>query len=162
MQMVNETRWVDPDQLVGSVSSLLKEILNELDPNCVRGIGICSMAESGLLINTPESNAYHVMIPWFDRSDESQVKLIREKSHEEEVFSWSGIRATYKCPLARILWLQKRNPPLWKTKYGSRLPIFWHSPSPVKPQPITRWQPALWHTISTKKDGIKAGCKTGD
>lgn len=107
MQMVNETRWVDPDQLVGAISSLLKEILNELDPNCVRGIGICSMAESGLLINTRNQTPTTWMIPWFDRSDESQVKLIREKSHEEEVFSWSGIRATYKCPLARILWLQK-------------------------------------------------------
>lgn len=101
--------WAEPDQFITSIRSIVLELTRGIDPNQIRGIGICSMAESGLLVDAKSLAPASKIIPWFDRGAEQQAEMVRSRSSAEEVFLWSGIRPTFKCPLARLIALRDEN-----------------------------------------------------
>lgn len=107
VQQVKGVRWVIPDQFFTSIRNMTLDLTKKIDPSRICGIGICSMAETGLLIDRKDLSPVSWIVPWFERSNEEQVELIRGGSLVEEVFLWSGTYVTYKCPLAKILWLKK-------------------------------------------------------
>jgi len=71
-------------------------------------MGVSSMAESGLLLERADGTLRSPIIPWFDMSSAGQVEKIRRVSNALESFCKTGIRVSFKCSLAKLLWLQEQ------------------------------------------------------
>jgi sugar (pentulose or hexulose) kinase len=95
----------DPDQLWGTISSLVRSGLSKPGGPPIQAVGIASMAESGLLIDASGS-PISPMIPWFDPSSTPQAARMARQADARTRFLRSGLRQSFKCSLAKILWLR--------------------------------------------------------
>ncbi len=87
-----------------------ERMLPAIVPADVAGIGITSMAETGCLIDRRTGASRSSFAPWFDTAALSQVAVLNRADDPAERFRCSGIHATYKCSLAKLLWLAEQEP----------------------------------------------------
>ena len=99
--------YFDPDALWTTLSALVRKVVASAGP--IGAIGIASMAETGLLLDRRTGAARSFFVPWFDTSAQPQADLIRRQSDPLERYLKTGLRASFKCSLAKVLWLQARN-----------------------------------------------------
>ncbi len=98
---------IDPAWAGESVFRLIREVLVDDDPATVAGVGIASMAETGLLLDRASGQFVTPLLPWFHRGAEGQVDYItRSAENFPDGLRWSGIAANFKNPLAKLLWLR--------------------------------------------------------
>lgn len=101
--------YLDPEEVWRTVGATIREALNNAEAREVAAIGIASMAETGLLLDAKTGQPRSFFVPWFDTSAEPQAELIRQQGDALERFCRTGIRASFKCGLAKILWLRGRD-----------------------------------------------------
>jgi sugar (pentulose or hexulose) kinase len=104
--------YFDPGELWAAVVELIREITQGTHPGEIAAIGITSMAETGLLIDNQTGEPRTQLIPWFDDSAATQVRLLEAVDDPQERFCRTGIRPNFKSSLAKILWLRQENPEL--------------------------------------------------
>lgn len=102
--------YYDPESMWQSIARSISRVLEGQDAGQVEGIGITSMAETGVLVDRKTGEATSWMMPWFDTCSEAQAKQIYEKSDPLEMFSRTGLTNSFKLGLAKILWLRERLP----------------------------------------------------
>lgn len=103
--------YYDPELLWQGVVSAIEEVLAGIDPREITAVGIASMAETGLLVDRKTGAPRSVFIPWFDTSAGGQAEILGNPGSPwsiEERFLKTGIRPSYKCSLAKLLWLRER------------------------------------------------------
>lgn len=101
--------YYDPEEYWMVAVEVARAALSESGCSEVSCIGITGMAESGLLVDARTGEPRSSLIPWFDTSAEVQAKkLVQEYSTQDAFFS--GIQPTFKCSLAKVLWLQEQTP----------------------------------------------------
>lgn len=101
--------YFDPQQVWSIIVELLQEVTAAL-PQRIKAIGITSMAETGLLIDRHNGAARSHLIPWFDTTAQSQADALERKSDRAAFYSKTGLYPSYKCSLAKLLWLMERDP----------------------------------------------------
>jgi sugar (pentulose or hexulose) kinase len=101
--------WLDPEQVWESTASAARQVLAANQTAQVSAVGIASMAESGLLVETGSGKLRSEMIPWFDPAATPQAEHLRAAGDPQERFQRAGIRPNFKCSLAKILWLRQRD-----------------------------------------------------
>lgn len=111
--------YYDPEELWETVVSLIKKVvrqgeIGEKSADTVAAVGITSMAESGLLLDRRTGEARTPIYPWYEQVAVRQAEGLRQKEAYKEHFYKRGIRPTFKCSLAKILWLRGRDPTLVK------------------------------------------------
>jgi sugar (pentulose or hexulose) kinase len=94
---------IDAGWAAGAIERLILAACQGVEPGAVAGIGIASMAETGLLVDTVSGAPVTPLLPWFSRAAEDYVQRIEDAG---ESFLWSGIYPSYKSPLAKLLWLR--------------------------------------------------------
>jgi len=102
----------DPEVLWNLICKLFRVVADDIkqqNVGPVRGIGVASMAETGLLVDRKTGVARTPLFGWFDKSAQDQAKKLKDLAHQEDHFASRGIRATYKCGLAKILWLREQD-----------------------------------------------------
>jgi sugar (pentulose or hexulose) kinase len=99
--------YFDPEALWASVSAVIRKVAASAGPIAV--IGIASMAETGLLVDRQTGVARSFFVPWFDTAAQAQADLIRRQSDALERYLKTGLRASFKCSLAKVLWLRARD-----------------------------------------------------
>lgn len=99
--------YIDPQELWQTVASVIREATVDQEP--VSSIGIASMAETGLFMDRLSSKPRSNFIPWFETTAQPYADLMQQQSDPRERFLKTGLRATFKCSLAKILWLRDRN-----------------------------------------------------
>jgi xylulokinase len=67
------------------------------------------MAETGLLIDRRTGAVRSFFVPWFDTAAQPQADLIRRQSDPLERYLKTGLRVSFKCSLAKVLWLRARD-----------------------------------------------------
>ncbi len=97
--------YFDPEELWKTVLAALKSVL--APGSKVTAIGIASMAESGLLVDRRSGRPASHFLPWFDTAARPQAEKLRQASDPLERYLRSGIAASFKCSLAKILWLRE-------------------------------------------------------
>ncbi len=100
-------RIIDPERLWQEVLAAVKALEVQAVRTSIAGIGIASMAESGLFIDRSDGRPRSAIFPWFDTSAESCVAAIRKIAGENEHFLVSGVYPSFKCSLAKIMWARQ-------------------------------------------------------
>ena len=104
--------YFDPEALWDTASEVIRKVAASSGP--IAAIGIASMAETGLLVDRRTGAARSFFVPWFDTAAQSQADLIRRLSDPLERYLKTGLRASFKCSLAKVLWLRARDESLLK------------------------------------------------
>ena len=99
--------YFDPEALWGTVSAVVRKVADAT--GAIAAIGIASMAETGLLLDRRTGAARSFFVPWFDTAAQPQADLIRHQSDALERYLKTGLRASFKCSLAKVLWLRARD-----------------------------------------------------
>lgn len=97
--------YFDPDELWHTALETVQEAVGDR-PEAVEAVGIAGMAETGLLLDRRTGLARSPFLPWFDTSAETQAQFLRLHADPLERFCRTGIRPTFKCSLAKLLWLR--------------------------------------------------------
>lgn len=99
--------YFDPEELWVTACTVIRKAA-DVSSAPVAAIGIASMAETGLLLDRRTGTARSFFVPWFDTAAQPQADLIRRQSDALERYLKTGLRANFKCSLAKILWLRSR------------------------------------------------------
>ncbi|HET6871533.1 MAG TPA: FGGY family carbohydrate kinase, partial [Sporolactobacillaceae bacterium] len=103
--------YLNADRLWETTITCIKEVVEKQDED-VSVIGIASMAETGLLIDRSTGLARTDLIPWYSRCAETEADLIASSDDLYERFKKSGLHASFKYGLAKLLWVKRQDPHL--------------------------------------------------
>ena len=76
----------------------------------IAAVGIASMAETGLLLDRRSGTPRTPFFPWFDTSAEAHAQQLACHGSELERFCAFGIYPSFKCSLAKVLWVRDHAP----------------------------------------------------
>ena len=93
-----------PEQRWRTVAETIAQV-TAASPTPIAAIGLASMAETGLLLDRRTGQPRTNFIPWFDQSAAPQARQLRQAGEAAEQFCTFGIYPSFKCSLAKILWL---------------------------------------------------------
>ncbi|HEX7065919.1 MAG TPA: FGGY family carbohydrate kinase [Bacillales bacterium] len=105
--------YFKPEEIWGNVTGLIKETTGGHDQEPVV-VGITSMAETGVLVERATGFSKSEMIPWFDTRTIEQAEWIGKEIDAFSAFQKTGLHNSYKYGLAKLLWLEKRDPGITK------------------------------------------------
>jgi sugar (pentulose or hexulose) kinase len=104
--------YFDPRELWQTVRTIIREaVKGQSSP--INAIGIASMAESGVVVDRMGGDPRGMMLAWFDTSSQPQAERIRHYIDPLPLYLKTGLRATYKCGLAKVMWLHDQNPAIF-------------------------------------------------
>lgn len=72
----------------------------------IQAVGVASMAETGLLVDRRTGQPRSDMLAWYDTSAAPQAARLAEAGGVAAGFRRSGVYPTFKCSLAKVLWLR--------------------------------------------------------
>lgn len=98
--------YFDPEVLWATAAAVIRKAAAA---GPVAAVGIASMAETGLLVDRRTGAARSFFVPWFDTAAQAQADLIRSQSDPLDRYLKTGLRASFKCSLAKVLWLRARD-----------------------------------------------------
>lgn len=99
--------YYDPAEMWDTVQKAIKEVMQNQHEQ-VGAVGITSMAETGVLVDTKTNEYLSHLIPWFDRRTESIADFLEKEIDLVEHFKKTGLHLSYKYGLAKILWLKQQ------------------------------------------------------
>jgi sugar (pentulose or hexulose) kinase len=91
-----------PEQVWRLVCDALAEVSAATEGADIRGLGVTSMAESGVLLDADTGSARSQLIPWFDTSASEDAARLAERSDAFERFCVTGLRMNYKAGAAKL------------------------------------------------------------
>ncbi|MBN2471517.1 MAG: carbohydrate kinase, partial [Anaerolineae bacterium] len=100
--------YFSPQEVWEQAASALQEVTAGIT-GPVAAIGITSMAETGLLIDRKTGRARSEMLPWFDTAAQPQAAALAARVEPQAFFIKTGLQPSYKCSLAKLLWLRQRD-----------------------------------------------------
>lgn len=102
--------YLDPQELWETVAEVIATTAAAAEGCPLAALGIASMAETGMLVDRVSGAPRSALIPWFDPSAAPQAERLAREDDPLRRFSRAGLRPTFKCSLAKVLWLQGRQP----------------------------------------------------
>ena len=99
--------YFDPEALWETTVEVIRRVA--ASASSIGAIGIASMAETGLLLDRRTGAARSFFVPWFDTAAQAEADLICGESDPLERYLKTGLRASFKCSLAKILWLREKD-----------------------------------------------------
>src|SRR5574338_1556715 len=78
----------------------------------VKGLAICSMAETGVLLDV-NNQPLSPMIDWYDRRSEAQAAAIESQISMAELYAITGQRVSPSFAATKILWTKAEYPDLY-------------------------------------------------
>jgi xylulokinase len=98
--------YYDPGQMWHTVAAVIREAAGG---ERVAAVGVASMAESGLLVDRTTGEPKSPFLPWFETCASAHAERIREADDPRARFAKTGLRASFKQGLAKLLWLRERD-----------------------------------------------------
>ncbi|WP_219838407.1 L-fuculokinase [Paenibacillus sp. R14(2021)] len=100
----------DPDRLWGAAADLIRDVMAAAGSPRVQTVGITSMAESGLLLDPRSGKPRSQILPWFETCSIEQAELVKREIDAKEHFCRTGLHASFKYGLPKLLWLREQCP----------------------------------------------------
>ena len=104
----------DPRAWWQGACEVLREVLRNIEPTRVAGLGLCGQCPGHVLVGE-NGEPLHPAIIWRDQRAEAEVDWLLEHTSPQQVQSWLGTRfvADPSLPPARLLWLKCNRPEIW-------------------------------------------------
>jgi sugar (pentulose or hexulose) kinase len=100
----------EPETLWQTVIALIQEASQAAGRPAIAAVGVASMAETGLLLDRDNGRPRSLLIPWFDTGAAPQAEWLKQAEEPAAAFRRSGIYPSFKCSLAKLLWLRQQEP----------------------------------------------------
>ncbi len=100
--------YYEPEALWQTAATVIAETTASSDGAKVTAVGVSSMAETGLLLDRQSGRPCTPFLPWFDMSAAEATPLLEQSGTPYERFVRTGIYPSFKCSLAKLLWLRVR------------------------------------------------------
>lgn len=101
----------DPDEVIEKLIDMLKGFSPLLESGEILGVGVTSMAETGLLLDGSDK-PLTPLLPWFDPSSASHANTIIDCWGAREMYHDRGIHATSKTAVSKLLQVKEESPEL--------------------------------------------------
>jgi sugar (pentulose or hexulose) kinase len=101
---------VDPDALFDAAVEAAREAIAAAPDGSVRGVGVTSMAEAGVLLDA-EDRVLHPAIAWHDARGADEARRIAAELGGERFSERTGLPPSPLCTLAKLGWLVHHHPP---------------------------------------------------
>ncbi|HEU5014898.1 MAG TPA: FGGY family carbohydrate kinase [Roseiflexaceae bacterium] len=95
-----------PEAVWQTVLHAIHDAITAAGRPAIAAVGIASMAETGLLLDRRSGAPRTPFFPWFDPSAEASAEQFASHGSELERFRAFGIYASFKCSLAKALWVR--------------------------------------------------------
>lgn len=102
--------FYSPEGIWQTAMTVIQEATEGVLPHLISSLGVTSMSESGVLLDRRFGIPKTEIIPWFDTRAMDQYKQIYHEEDHVERFKQTGLHASFKYGLAKILWLKKQSP----------------------------------------------------
>lgn len=102
--------FFDPEAIWQATAQVVADAIAEAPLNEIAGVAVASMAETGLLIDRQSGTPRTAMLPWFNTSAQAQAEILEAVAGGMAGFQTSGIRPSFKCSLAKLMWLKQVDP----------------------------------------------------
>lgn len=99
--------YYDPQAYWSTVIQVIRDALENCDYRDLAAIGIASMAETGLPLDRESGSPVAPLLPWFDPAATPQAERLARADDPAYRFCRAGIHSSFKCSLAKMLWLQE-------------------------------------------------------
>ncbi len=99
--------FFDPQDLWQALLDAVGEAVAKAGPHRLAAIGVAGMAESGILVNRDGLAPLTGIIPWYDTAATPQALQLLQAAGRQAGFLRSGIYPSFKCSLAKLLWLRE-------------------------------------------------------
>ncbi len=99
--------FFDPEELWHSLIDASADAAAQAGHYRLSAIGVAGMAESGILVDRRDKAPLTSIIPWFDTSATPQATRLEQEFGAQEGFLRTGIYPSFKCSLAKLLWLKQ-------------------------------------------------------
>lgn len=96
----------EPEALWQATCAVIGEALAGAPGRTVAAVGVASMAESGLLLDEA-GRPCSPLLAWWDTAPGAQAERLSRAAGPGQRLTVSGIYPSFKCSLAKILWLQE-------------------------------------------------------
>jgi sugar (pentulose or hexulose) kinase len=100
---------IDPERFVDAARAAVAQVLDGVPDACVRGVGIASMAETGILLDRggrPVAPA----VAWFDGRGEREAASLRDALGEAVFRRRTGQPVRALCSASKYRWLRDETP----------------------------------------------------
>jgi xylulokinase len=97
------------DELLGAAEAVVREAVTAAAPVRIAGLGIASVAESGLPVDAAGEPLDDVLA-WFDPRPAPQARMLAATVGAPELFVRTGLRPEPKVTLAKLAWLRDERP----------------------------------------------------
>jgi sugar (pentulose or hexulose) kinase len=101
---------VDPEALFQAAVEAVGEAVAAAPDGRVRGIGVTSMAEAGVLLDA-DDRILHPSIVWHDARGSGEAEAIADELGADRFSERTGLPASPLCTLAKLRWLYEHHPP---------------------------------------------------
>jgi xylulokinase len=98
-----------PEQLWHILCEAIGEVTARAERPRLAGVGITSMAETGMLVDRRHGVPGSPFLPWFDTAAAPLAELIGQQAPAAESFGVFGIYPSFKSSLAKILWWREQS-----------------------------------------------------
>ncbi len=99
--------FFDSQDLWRAILDAAGEAAANAGPHRLTAVGVAGMAESGLLVDRHDGRPLTGIIPWFDTAANPQAIRLAKEAGMQAGFVRSGIYPSFKCSLAKLLWLRE-------------------------------------------------------
>jgi sugar (pentulose or hexulose) kinase len=98
--------YFEPAEIWRAVMEVCREVCLKVEPGVIAGIGVSSMAETGLLVDRQSGNPGSWLVPWLDKGALQVAQNLEKRPGGVGAFLKTGIYPNFKCGLAKIIWLR--------------------------------------------------------
>jgi sugar (pentulose or hexulose) kinase len=104
-RMSQTCAYYNPEELWRTTAEVIRDVTEDITD--LAAIGVASMAETGVLLDRRTGDPRSDFLPWFNTCASDQAERLK-RDYNAERFARSGIRASFKCSLAKLLYLSDR------------------------------------------------------
>ena len=102
----------NPDEIFAAVLHTLRQVLVNLNPTEVAGIGFSSAMHSLLAVNAQGQPLTNSII-WADNRSQAQADALRNTLTGQDIYHYTGTPIHPMIPLSKLMWLRQYQPAIF-------------------------------------------------
>ncbi|MBR1759534.1 MAG: hypothetical protein IJ744_12595 [Lachnospiraceae bacterium] len=99
----------DMEEIWAGLCKCIREVVDLVGAERIKGVGVSSMAESGVPLDA-DGNVLYPMIAWYDNRTEPQMEELGRNLGRREIYQITGQNLGPKFGLCKMMWIRENHP----------------------------------------------------